>query len=196
MSEQTMQDNLYSTPVSILDKYTCLSLGATTINDLIKTKEIKANRMSKNLGKKPDVLIINKNKEVVVFIEFKKPEEFDTDKKKDKAIKQELGVAKELGAKIYVVSDGEIFLWLNPKTGNFVVDDKGSIITRQIKPKQEVKRLAEFIDLVSLSIGQKHRKCLSDQVSHRCSDRLCGQWWFSLFQEDLSRLFLYWRWRL
>lgn len=153
MSEQTIQDNLYSIPVSILDKYTCLSLGATTINDLVKTREIKANRMSKNLGKKPDVLIINKNKEVVVFLEFKKPEEFDTDKKKDKAIKQELGVARELGAKIYVVSDGELFLWLNPKTGNYVIDDKGNIITRQIKPKQEVKRLAEFIDLVSLSLS-------------------------------------------
>ena len=33
MSEQTIQDALYSTPVTILDKYTCLSLGATTINN-------------------------------------------------------------------------------------------------------------------------------------------------------------------
>ena len=42
MSEQTIQDNLYSIPVTILDKYTCLSLGATTINDLIKTGKLKS----------------------------------------------------------------------------------------------------------------------------------------------------------
>ena len=53
MSEQTIQDNLYSIPVTILDKYTCLSLGATTINDLIKTgklKSVKVEEMSKELG--------------------------------------------------------------------------------------------------------------------------------------------------
>ncbi|OUP69868.1 hypothetical protein B5F10_11725 [Anaerotruncus colihominis] len=58
MSEQTIQDNLYSIPVTILDKYTCLSLGATTINDLIKTGKLKSVKASKNLSKKPDVLII------------------------------------------------------------------------------------------------------------------------------------------
>ena len=69
MSEQTIQDELLSIPVTILDKYTCLSLGATTINDLIKTKALNKNiKVSKNLGKKPDALIINKNKEVVIFI--------------------------------------------------------------------------------------------------------------------------------
>lgn len=152
MSEQTIQNNLYSLPVTILDKYTCLSLGATTINDLIVAKELKNIKVSKNLGKKPDVLIVNKNKEVVVFIEFKKPEEFNTDAKKKKAIAQEIDVAKEIGAKIYVVSDGDTFLWLNPITKNFIVDDKGNKIKREIKPKSEAKKLADFIDLVSLSV--------------------------------------------
>lgn len=156
MSEQTIQNNLYSIPVTILDKYTCLSLGATTINDLIKAKELKNVKVSKNLGKKPDVLIVNKNKEVVVFIEFKKPEEFDTETKKKKAIAQEIDVAKEIGAKIYVVSDGDTFLWLNPITKNFIVDDKGNKIKREIKPKSEARKLADFIDLVSLSISDNN----------------------------------------
>lgn len=156
MSEQTIQNNLYSIPVTILDKYTCLSLGATTIKDLIAAKELKNVKVSKNLGKKPDVLIVNKNKEVVVFIEFKKPEEFNTDAKKKKAITQEIDVAKEIGAKIYVVSDGDTFLWLNPVTKNFIVDDKGNKIKREIKPKSEAKKLADFIDLVSLSISKNN----------------------------------------
>lgn len=52
MSEQTIQNSLYSIPVSILDKYTCLSLGATTINDLIKTGQLKNVKISKSLSKK------------------------------------------------------------------------------------------------------------------------------------------------
>jgi type I restriction enzyme M protein len=160
MSEQTIQDNLYSIPVSILDKYTCLSLGATTINDLIKTGKLKNIRVSKNLGKKPDVLIVNKNKEVVVFAEFKKPEEFNTEAKIQKAISQEIAVAKEVGAKIYVVSDGDTYRWLNPSTGNYITDENGNMITRKIEPKNESKKLADFIDLVSLSVSENNDKVL------------------------------------
>lgn len=160
MSEQTLQDELYSSPVTILDKYTCLSLGATTINDLIKTGKIVEVKVTKYSGKKPDVLIVNKDKEVVVFIEFKKPEEFNTDKKIKKAIHQELQVAKELKAKIYVVTDGDKFVWINPKTENYIVDENGNKITRQIKPKTESRKLADFIDLVSLSLSETNNTIL------------------------------------
>ena len=34
MSEQSKQNELYSNTVTILDKYECLSLGATTIGTL------------------------------------------------------------------------------------------------------------------------------------------------------------------
>lgn len=160
MSEQTIQDNLYSISVSILDKYTCLSLGSTTINDLIKSGKLKNVKVSKNLGKKPDVLIVNKNKEVVVFAEFKKPEEFNTEAKIQKAINQEIDVAKEVGARIYVVSDGDTYRWLNPLTGNYITDENGNMITRKIEPKKESKKLADFIDLVSLSISENNDKVL------------------------------------
>lgn len=163
MSEQTIQNELYSVPVSILDKYTCLSLGATTINDLIKSGKLNTIRVTKNVGKKPDVLIVNKNREAVVFIEFKKPEEFNTDAKKQKAIDQEIGVAKEIGAKIYVVTDGEVFLWLNPKTGNYIVDENNVRITREIKPKNNERALADFIDLVALSVTDENDKILKQE---------------------------------
>ena len=38
MSEQTIQNELYSIPVKISDKYICRSLGATTIKDLVFIK--------------------------------------------------------------------------------------------------------------------------------------------------------------
>ncbi|MCH5324001.1 MAG: SAM-dependent DNA methyltransferase [Eubacterium sp.] len=156
MSEQTIQDSLFSNDVSILDKYTCLSLGATTINDLMKSGKLKQVKVSKNLSKKPDVLIINKNKEVVVFLEFKTPDELNSQIKIYKAIKQEIGVAKEIGAKIYVVTDGDKYIWLNPVTGNLIVDENGNQITRKIDPKAEPKKVAEFIDLVSLSVSAEN----------------------------------------
>ena len=156
MSEQTIQNSLFSNDVSILDKYTCLSLGATTISDLMKSGKLKQVKISKNLSKKPDVLIINKNKEVVVFLEFKTPDELNTQAKINKAIKQEIGVAKEIGAKIYIVTDGDKYIWLNPITGNLIVDEKGNQITRKIDPKSEPKKVAEFIDLVSLSISAEN----------------------------------------
>ena len=97
-------------------------------------------KISKNLSKKPDVLIINKNKEVIVFLEFKTPDELNTQAKINKAIKQEIGVAKEIGAKIYVVTDGDKYIWLNPVTGNLIVDENGNQITRKLDPKTEPKK--------------------------------------------------------
>lgn len=160
MSEQTVQNSLYSIPVSILDKYTCLSLGATTINDLIKTGKLKNVKISKSLSKKPDVLIINKNKEVVVFIEFKTPDELNTPAKINKAIHQEISVAREIGSKIYVVSDGDKYIWLNPFTGNRIVDEDDNPVSRKIDPSISPKKLAEFIDLVALSVSSENDKIL------------------------------------
>lgn len=160
MSEQTIQNALYTNPVSILDKYTCLSLGATTISDLIKSGKLKNIKVSKNLSKRPDVLITNKNKEVVVFLEFKKPSDLNTKKKIKKAIEQEIDVAKETGAKVYVISDGEKYLWFNPLTKQPIIDEDGNQIKRRIEPKVEEKKLAEFIDLVSLSISSNNNTIL------------------------------------
>ena len=96
-------------------------------------------------------------------LEFKLPSDFDSEKKIQKAIDQEIDVAREIGSKIYVVSDGTTFLWLNPKTGNYIVDENGSIIKREIKPKVEEKKLADFIDLVSLSISSENDTILKTE---------------------------------
>lgn len=56
---QTIQDGLYSIPVK-LDKFICRSLGATTIKDLVKNKEISGLTIKECEGikaNKPDVLV-------------------------------------------------------------------------------------------------------------------------------------------
>ena len=53
MSEQTIQNNLYSKNIFIMDKYECLSLGATTIKNLLDNGIIKKMNVSqKNCSKK------------------------------------------------------------------------------------------------------------------------------------------------
>lgn len=163
MSEQSKQNELFSNNVTILDKYECLSLGATTIGNLIDEKYIDCNKTKKrikNKGKKPDVLIINNSKKVVVYIEFKQPGELDSQKKIQKAIKQEIDVARELGVKIYIVTDGTKFIWLNALTGNKILDEKGNEIICPIEPKKEESKIAKLIERLNIDINANN-----DQLS-------------------------------
>ena len=164
MSEQTIQDGLYSTPVE-LGKYTCRSLGATTILDLVKNKEISGltQKECKEIkAKKPDVLVLNKNKEIVIFIEMKQPTEFNSEQLKRIAKYQELLVAKQTKAKIYIISDGNTFIWFNPLTEEHILDEEGNPICRKINPKElteeQKKELEEFIDDVSYCIDDANNQ--------------------------------------
>lgn len=172
MSEQSKQNELYSNTVTILDKYECLSLGATTIGNLIDEKKIKTNKTKnslKNKGKKPDVLIVDNTRKIVAYIECKKPEEFNSDLKIQKAIDQEISVAKELGVKIFVATDGTKFVWVNALTGNRIKDEDGNDIVSPIQPKNEERKTAKLIDRLSLDLSSSN-----DQLQEiKYSDPTC-----------------------
>lgn len=156
MSEQTIQNDLFSSNVTILDKYECLSLGATTIGDLINEKRIicgKVKTAVKNKGKKPDVLIVDNSKKVIAYIECKKPDEFNTDKKVKAAIDQEIGVAKELSVKIFVATDGTRFVWVNALTGERIKDEDGNDIVSPIQPKIEERKTAKLIERLTQDLS-------------------------------------------
>jgi len=166
MSEQTIQDGLYSMPVQ-LDKYTCRSLGATTIKDLVKNKEVSGltvKECDQIKANKPDVLILNKDKQIVVFIEMKDPSKFKSDQHHRLAKYQELEVARRTKAKIYVISDGSTFIWINPITAEKILDEKGNHITRKINPKEltkeQNKALADYIDDVCYCISDTNNRLL------------------------------------
>ena len=101
VSEQTIQNTLYSNPVSILDKYTCYSLGTTTVRDLLAQNVLEGVLPTVNLGKKPDVLIVDKDKHVVVFLEFKLPSELDSKKKIENCAVHSRDFSHELTARFY-----------------------------------------------------------------------------------------------
>lgn len=164
MSEQMIQNGLYSSPVQF-GKYTCRSLGATTIQSLVKNKEIRGINLKECKGikaNKPDVLILNKNKEIVVFIEMKQPDEFNSDKLKNLAKIQELEVAKQTKSKIYVISDGNTFIWFNPKTGEHILDENLHPVYKKINPKdltlEQKKSLSDFISDVANCIDNTNNQ--------------------------------------
>lgn len=161
MSEQTIQNDLFSNNVTILDKYECLSLGATTIGDLIAGKRIVCNKVKtaiKNKGKKPDVLIVDGSRKTIAYIECKKPEEFNTDKKIEAAINQEIDVAKELGIKIFVATDGSKFVWINALTRQPILDEDGNEIVTAIKPKNEEIKIAKLIGRLTIDLSDSNNQ--------------------------------------
>lgn len=109
--------------------------------------------------------MLNRNKEIVVFIEMKLPEEFHSDELKKTAKYQELDVAKKTMAKIYVISDGSTFIWFNPQTGEHILNEDGSPVMRTINPKdlslEKQKELAEFIDDVCYCIDDTNNQLIS-----------------------------------
>ena len=161
MSEQTIQNDLFSNNVTILDKYECLSLGATTIGDLIAGKRIVCNKVKtaiKNKGKKPDVLIVDGSRKAIAYIECKKPEEFNTDKKIEAAINQEVDVAKELGIKIFVATDGSKFVWINALTRQPILDEDANEIVTAIKLKNEERKIAKLIGRLTIDLSDSNNQ--------------------------------------
>ncbi|WP_338786290.1 class I SAM-dependent DNA methyltransferase [Metabacillus sp. FJAT-53654] len=164
MSEQTIQNELYSYNVIILDKYECFSLGSTTIKDLMDTKKIKkVNVAKKILDKKPDVLILDKLKNIIIYQEQKVPKKFKSESDIQKAIDQQIHVAKSLSAKIYIVSDGDQFIWINPLTSEKILDNKGNPIDFQVKPKENAKQLVKLINEICLSIDKDNNQILNKE---------------------------------
>lgn len=160
-AEQLTQNEIYSQNLTILDKYECYSLGAVTIKNLMETKIIKEHKIKKTFEKKkPDVLIVDKDNNVVVYIEQKTPNKLKNEKDLQTAIRQEIEVAKEVQAKIYIVSDGDSYFWINPLTENIIKDENGNNLNFQIKPKENSKETVELLERVLLSISEENDQIL------------------------------------
>jgi len=124
VSEELIQRNLVKAPEKI-GHWDFYNIGATTLKAL-KTAKLIPNRDYKGFeNKKPDAIIVNRP-QVIAAIEYKQPKELKTQKQIASAIAQELGTAKILGARLYIVTDGQKTFWINPLTGNEIINEKGS----------------------------------------------------------------------
>ena len=144
MSEELLQRNLLNNPEK-LGKWDFYNIGNTTI------KALKEHGIVRNIDygsferKKVDGIIVQR-KNVIAIIEYKKPSEFKSLKQKEKAIKQELDVARLLKSKIYIVTDTKEAIWINPLTANKIkTEDKKDIVELFNKNNDKLPNLIEKI---------------------------------------------------
>lgn len=148
MSEELIKNKLLKKGVSFEPFEYYLSLGATNLNQLKKAKIIPDKDYKEYGLLKPDSLLVDRNDKnnikVIAVIEYKKPEEFNTNDKKLIADKQCNTYCELLNADFGIITDGKEYIWINPK-----VDLKYSEITYDdneiFKTKTKIKRGFSYI---------------------------------------------------
>ena len=133
MSEELLQRNLIKNPEKV-GKWDFYNIGATTVKALKEYGIIRNINYGKIEKKKVDAIIVQK-KNVIAIIEYKKPSQFKTKNQQNKAIKQEIGVAKKLGSKIIIATDTKDTIWVNVLTGKRIKDENGKEIKILFNPK-------------------------------------------------------------
>ncbi|MDR2882468.1 MAG: hypothetical protein LBU98_01595 [Alistipes sp.] len=120
MSEELLQRDLKNPPK--FGRWDFYNIGATTVKALKEYGIIRNVNYGNEEKKKVDALLVQK-KNVIAVIEYKKPSEFKTTEQKNKAIEQELGVARRLNACIFIATDTNETIWINVATGNKIKDE-------------------------------------------------------------------------
>jgi len=145
MSEELIQRNLIKAPEK-MGHWDYYNIGNTTLKALKKAKIIP-NRDYKGFeSKKPDALIVNRP-QIIAAIEYKQPKELRTQKQISNAVSQELGTAQVLGARLYIITDGQKTIWINPLTGNEITTEDGSLLALNFD-----KNNVECIKLINKAI--------------------------------------------
>jgi len=150
MSEELLQRDLIKHPKK-LGKWDFYNIGSTTVNDLKKYGIIRNVDYGGISNKKVDAIIVQ-NKDVIAIIEYKRPSQFKTKDQKNRAIKQEIEVAKGLGAKIIIATDMKDTVWVNALTGDVIKDEEGQKINKIFDTNDE--KITEFIEKINYSINE------------------------------------------
>lgn len=150
MNEELLQRDLLKNPEKI-GKWDFYNIGATTVKALKESGIIRNVDYGEEEKKKVDALIVSK-KNVIAVIEYKKPSEFKTKAQQDKAINQEIEVARKLHAKIIIATDLHDTVWVNVDTGNRIKDESGKELNINFNIKDE--KLPDLIEKIHYSIHE------------------------------------------
>jgi type I restriction-modification system DNA methylase subunit len=149
MSEELLQRD-YKNPDKI-GNWDFYNIGATSVKALKEYGIIRNVNYGKEEKKKVDALIVQK-KNVIAVIEYKKPSEFKTKAQKNKAIKQEIEVAKKIGAPIIIATDTKETIWVNVLTGKRIKDEQNKELITNFDPKDE--KIPALIEKIKASINE------------------------------------------
>ena len=161
MSEELLQRGLdKKNPSAKIGKWDYYNIGATTIKALKQADIIRNVDYKKLEVKKVDALIVSR-KDVIAIIEFKQPKEFKTKAQKNKAIRQEIDVAKALGAKIIIATDTIDTIWVNALTGKEIINENNNAIKDKFDTNDNI---ATLIEKINYSINEKNNKILPKEL--------------------------------
>jgi len=192
MSEELIRKNLTKHGVK-MGLYEFYPIGDTNLKTLRKY-EIAPNQ---NYGqfelKKPDALLVDRrdrtNIHVIGVIEYKKPSEFNTIEKKEKAIKQCYEYyCTPLAAKIGIVTDKEEWFWINPQltTGvgwEYILNEDGYPIQIPFtfENKADENELLKLISKILDSINNKNSSLIKEETQNpsNLADRVWQSIWLA-----------------
>lgn len=127
MSEELLQ----TLPLQI-GRFTYYRIGATTLSQLRNAGIVPKAHYALLERKKPDGLVVYQ-KTVKAVVEYKQPKDLLSAKQIDKAIAQEIDVARAL-CKILIVTDGTRSFWINALNGERIKDASGNEIATVFHP--------------------------------------------------------------
>lgn len=117
MSEELIKRNLKKNGIFIGD-YEYYNTQDTTLKQYKESGAIRKTNYGEYEKRRVDGLLIDRvekdNVKVITVLEWKKPQDFQTDKQKKEAVEQCNDLCQVLGAKIGVITDGIVTYWINP----------------------------------------------------------------------------------
>lgn len=127
-----MGEELLQTVPQQLGKYTYYRLGSTTLDQLKNSGIIPKKNYDILKAKKPDGLVVHHGS-VKAVVEYKQPKTLSSEKLIEKAIQQEIDVAKAL-CKILIITDGSKSFWINALNGERIKDAQGNELRTVFHP--------------------------------------------------------------
>ena len=154
-----MSEELLQTRPHKLGRYEYYVLGSTTLTQLKKSRIIPSQVPAKLASKKPDGLIVVPHSSVKAVIEYKSPDELNSEAKRQVAINQEIEVARHL-CKLLIASDGNRTYWINALTGDEITDENGAKLSVFNAKKilegrltqEEVFEMEDLLDKIDYSL--------------------------------------------
>ncbi|MCI0707369.1 MAG: SAM-dependent methyltransferase [Ignavibacteriae bacterium] len=150
MSEELLQRDLIKNPDKI-GKWDFYNIGSTTVSSLKKYGIIRNVDYGDVEKKKVDGIIVQR-KNVIAVIEYKVPAEFKTKAQQNKAVKQEIEVAKRLNCKLLIATDTKETIWVNSLTKKRINDENGDELKVNFDHKDE--KISELIEKINYSINE------------------------------------------
>jgi len=151
-----MSEELLQTIPQQIGKYTYYRLGATTLDQLRNNGIIPKRDYQKLKAKKPDGLVLYHG-DIKAVVEYKQPKDLASKRQIEKAINQEIDVAKAL-CKILIVTDGSQTFWINALNGERVMDAKGHEVSTVFHPfaVKNTANLEYLLDEIGASLTRKN----------------------------------------